>query len=132
MTVAQLSRVALEAIAHGQCDIVYARAAYRGAPLRDIRVDGGAAANNLLLQMQADISGVTLHRPRMLETTALGAAMLEGPGVGLWSGLAELRQAYTPDRSFNSKATRAEVDGAGALGRREVAGETGKAAGGGG
>src|SRR3546814_7234916 len=85
-TRAHLARAALEAIAHSQCDILDAMAADKGAPLRDIRVDGGAAANNLLLQMQADLSGVTLHRPRMLETTALGAALLAGLGVGLWSG----------------------------------------------
>src|SRR3546814_15194244 len=100
-------------------------AADRGAPLRDIRVDGGAAANNPLLQMQADLAGVTLHRPRMLETTALGAAMLAGLGVGMWSGLDELRRAYVPERSFTPQAPRAEVDAARAHWRQA----TGRAAG---
>jgi glycerol kinase len=120
-TRAHLARAALEAIAHSQCDILEAMAADMGAPLRDIRVDGGAAANNLLLQMQADLAGVTLHRPRMLETTALGAAMLAGLGVGIWSGLDELRRAYTPERSFTPQAHRAEVDAARARWRQVLA-----------
>lgn len=111
-TRAHLARAALEAIAHSQCDILDAMVADRGAALHDIRVDGGAAANNLLLQMQADLSGVTLHRPHLLETTALGAAMLAGLGVGLWTGLDELRRVYVPERSFTPHAPRAEVDAA--------------------
>jgi glycerol kinase len=95
-----LARAALEGIAQSQCDILEAMAADLGAPLSDLRVDGGAAANDLLMQMQADLSGLSLQRPRMLETTALGAAMLAGLGVGLWSGLDELRRAYPLDRRF--------------------------------
>jgi len=99
-TAGHLARAALEGIAHSQCDILEAMAADLGAPLRELRVDGGAAANDLLMQMQADLSGLTLQRPRMLETTALGAAMLAGLGVGLWSGLDDLRRAYPLDRRF--------------------------------
>lgn len=111
-TRAHLAHAALAAIAHSQCDILEAMAADSGAPLRDIRVDGGAAANNLLLQMQADLAGVTLHRPRMLETTALGAAMLAGLGVGLFSRLDELRRVYLPERSFTPQITRGEAEAA--------------------
>lgn len=99
-TSGHLARAALEGIAHSQCDILEAMAADLGAPLRDLRVDGGAAANDLLMQIQSDLSGLSLQRPRMLETTALGAAMLAGLGVGLWSGLDELRRAYPLDRRF--------------------------------
>lgn len=99
-TRAHLARAALEGIAHSQCDILEAMAADLGAPLSELRVDGGAAANDLLMQMQANLAGLTLQRPRMLETTALGAAMLAGLGVGLWSSLDDLRRAYPLDRRF--------------------------------
>jgi glycerol kinase len=62
-------------------------------------VDGGAAANDLLMQLQADLLGIPLHRPAMLETTALGAAMLAGLGMGFWTEDA-LRRAYPLDRTF--------------------------------
>lgn len=100
-TRAHIARAALEGIAHAQADILEAMAADVGAPLKELRVDGGAAANDLLMQLQADLSGVPLARPRQLESTALGAAMLAGLGVGLWSGLDELRRAYPLERSFS-------------------------------
>ncbi|MBD8527405.1 FGGY family carbohydrate kinase [Pseudomarimonas arenosa] len=99
-TRAHIARAALEGIAHSQCDILEAMAADHGAALTDLRVDGGAAANDLLMQIQSDFCGLNLQRPRMLETTALGAAMLAGLGVGLWSGLDELRRSYPLDRRF--------------------------------
>lgn len=108
-TRAHLARAALEGIAHSQCDILDAMAADLGAPLTELRVDGGAAANDLLMQMQADLSGLTLLRPRMLETTALGAAMLAGLGVGFWSDLAELRRAYPLDRAFKPQLSASAV-----------------------
>ncbi len=114
------ARAALEGIAHSQCDILEAMAADLGAPLRELRVDGGAAANDLLMQIQADLSGLSLQRPRMLETTALGAAMLAGLGVGLWSGLDELRRAYPLDRRFVPQLPAATVDAARARWRELV------------
>jgi glycerol kinase len=116
-----LARAALEGIAHSQCDILEAMAADLGAPLRDVRVDGGAAANDLLMQLQADLSGLALQRPRMLETTALGAAMLAGLGVGLWPGLADLRRAYPLDRRFVPGQSTASVGAARARWRELVA-----------
>jgi glycerol kinase len=98
-TKAHLARAALEGIAHSQADILEAMAADLGAPLTELRVDGGAAANDLLLQLQADLLGIPLHRPSMLETTALGAGMLAGLGVGLWS-LEDLKRSYPLDRTF--------------------------------
>jgi glycerol kinase len=82
-TRAHIARAALEAIALQNVDLVVAMAADAGAPLTRMRVDGGAAANNLLMQLQADLLGVTIERPAMLESTALGAAKLAARGVGL-------------------------------------------------
>ena len=109
-TRAHIARAALEAIAHSQCDILEAMAADLDRPLAELRVDGGAAANDLLLQIQADLSGLELSRPQMLETTALGAAMLAGLGVGLWSGVEELRRAYPLQRRFRPASERAAVE----------------------
>lgn len=99
-TRAHLARAALEGIAHSQCDILDAMASDLQTPLADLRVDGGAARNDLLMQLQADLAGLRLKRPRMLETTALGAAMLAGLGVGLWPNLDALRRAYPLEREF--------------------------------
>ena len=99
-TKAHIARAALESIAHGQCDILEAMAAERGGTLRELRVDGGASANNLLMQMQADLSGVTLLRPKMLEATALGAGMLAGLGIGWWKGPGDIQAALSVDRTF--------------------------------
>jgi glycerol kinase len=108
-TRAHLARAALEGIAHAQADILEAMAEDLQAPLRELRVDGGAAANDLLMELQADLSGVPLTRPKQLETTALGAAMLAGLGVGLWSGLDELRRTYPLDRTFTPSADPAAI-----------------------
>lgn len=99
-TRAHIARAALQGIAHSQCDILEAMSSSLGAPLTDLRVDGGAARNDLLMQLQADLSGLRMRRPRMLETTALGAAMLAGLGAGLWPNLDTLRRAYPLDREF--------------------------------
>ena len=99
-TKAHIARAALEGIAHSQCDILEAMAAELGAPLKDLRVDGGASANNLLMQLQADLSGLTLRRPGMLEATALGAGMLAGLGIGWWKDLKELADALPVQRVF--------------------------------
>jgi glycerol kinase len=104
-TKAHLARAALEGIAHSQADILEAMAADLGAPLTELRVDGGAAANDLLLQIQADLLGIPLLRPRLLETTALGAAMVAGLGVGLFEDLKDLARAYPLDRRFEPAAS---------------------------
>jgi len=99
-TKAHIARAALESIAHSQCDILEAMAAELGGPLKELRVDGGASANNLLMQMQADLSGVTLLRPKMLEATALGAGMLAGLGIGWWKGQSDIQATLSVDRTF--------------------------------
>jgi len=98
-TAAHLARATLEAIAYQNVDILRAMQADSDIALRELRVDGGAARNDLLMQFQADVLGVPVVRPRVLESTALGAAALAGTGVGLWSEEA-LEQRWAAQRVF--------------------------------
>jgi glycerol kinase len=99
---AQVVRATVESIAYQVTDVLEAMAASSGLRLAEIRVDGGAATNNFLAQFQADIAGVAVSRPRMLETTALGAAYLAGLEIGFWKSgqeieaLREVGQQFTP------------------------------------
>ena len=86
-TRAHIARAALESIALQTTDLMRAMNADTPAPLRELRVDGGATANDTLMQMQADLLGVPVHRPACLETTAMGAAFLAGLAVGFWPGI---------------------------------------------
>ena len=88
--------------------------------LRELRVDGGAAANNLLMQMQADILGVPVIRPRILETTALGAAYLAGLATGVWSSPAEIAAQWQCERQFEPRGSADERAARHALWRRAV------------
>ena len=94
------ARAALEAIAFQVVDVVEAMESDSGSPIAELRVDGGAARNDLLMQLQADILGVPVVRPTITETTALGAAYLAGLAVGFWSGEAELARHWTVERRF--------------------------------
>jgi glycerol kinase len=95
-----IARAALEAIAFQTADVLEAMAQDSGIRLRELRVDGGAAANDTLLQFQADLSKVPVVRPKVLETTALGAAYLAGLAVGYWAGTSELAKQWQRDRVF--------------------------------
>ncbi len=99
-TKAHLARAALEGIAFQVADVLDVMKADSGVTLDELRVDGGAAANGLLMQFQADILGVPVARPKVIETTALGAAFLAGLAVGFWSSPADLRHAWEIDRRF--------------------------------
>ncbi len=99
-TRAHIARAALEAIALQSADVFTAMSQDAGLGLQELRVDGGASANNLLMQMQADFSGVPVVRPQVLETTALGAAYLAGLAVGFWSGVIEIASQWQVDRRF--------------------------------
>lgn len=99
-TAAHLARATLEAIAFQTKEVVDAMAADSGIPLTELRVDGGAARNDLLLQIQADLLGVPVVRPRNVETTALGAASLAALGVGLSPSQADLAAQWAVDRRF--------------------------------
>jgi glycerol kinase len=97
---AELARATLESIAFQLADVLEAMAADAGSRLAVLRVDGGAAANDLLLQLQADLLGVPVERPVVTETTALGAAYLAGLAVGHWGGLDDIAANWTLDRRF--------------------------------
>jgi glycerol kinase len=99
-TSAHIARAALEAIAFQNVDVLNAMQTDAGITLTELRVDGGAAANNLLMQIQADILGVPVVRPRVLETTALGAGYLAGLAVGYWKDAADVAANWRVDRVF--------------------------------
>ena len=93
-------RAALESIAYQSRDLMDALRADTGLGITALKVDGGAAANNFLMQFQADMLGCPVLRPRVTETTALGAALLAGLAVGMWDGTDELRKAWGVERRF--------------------------------
>ncbi len=93
-------RASLESIAYQTKDVLGAMIQDIGAPITSLRADGGASANNFLMQFQSDIIGCPVTRPRSAESTALGAAYLAGLAVGFWSGLDELRRNVQIDRTF--------------------------------
>ncbi len=99
-TRAHLARATLESIALQSADVFSAMVADSGIALRELRVDGGASRNDLLMQMQADFLGVPVVRPRVTETTALGAAYLAGLATGFWSDADELTAQWAVDRRF--------------------------------
>ncbi len=99
-TAAHIARATLEGIAHQIADVLEAMHADLGKPLKHLHVDGGASANNLLMQIQADLLGVTLTRPAFIETTALGAVFAAGIGAGIWKSLDDVRQSWSADHEF--------------------------------
>ena len=98
---AQVVRAAVESIAYQVTDVLEAMVADSGLGPTEIRVDGGAATNNFLAQFQADVAGVEVSRPKMLETTALGAAYLAGLGVGFWKSAEEIEALREVGRRFS-------------------------------
>jgi glycerol kinase len=107
---AHIVRATLESIALQSRDVAIAMEAAAGAPLAQLRVDGGAAANNLLMQIQADMLGRSVMRPACLETTALGAAYLAGLGAGVWPGMDTVAEQWRAERAFSPTMDRAERD----------------------
>jgi glycerol kinase len=105
-----LARAALEGIAFQVADVLQAMQADADMQLGELRVDGGVAANNLLLQFQADLLNVPVVRSRVLETTALGAAYLAGLAVGIWRDPKELALHARDGDSFAPKMTAAEAE----------------------
>ncbi|MDX1619409.1 MAG: glycerol kinase GlpK, partial [Nitriliruptorales bacterium] len=95
-----LARAALEAMAYQSADVAELMREDSGQPIEELRVDGGAAENDLLCQFQADILGAPVLRPQQQETTVLGAAMLAGLGAGIWSSTDDLREVWQLDRRF--------------------------------
>jgi glycerol kinase len=107
-TRAHIARAALESIALQSADVFDAMVRDARIPLRELRVDGGASRNNLLMQMQADVLGVPVVRPQVTETTALGAAYLAGLHTGYWSGGEEIAAQWRADRRFEPRMPQAQ------------------------
>jgi glycerol kinase len=101
-TKAHLARAALEAIALQVMDVLKAMEADAKISLKELRVDGGASANDLLMQLQADLLAVPVVRPKVAETTALGAAYLAGLAVGFWKSQADIARQWQVDKRFTS------------------------------
>ena len=100
-TAGHIARAALEGIAYQALDVIQAMEADAGRPLAELRVDGGASRNDHLMQFQADMLGVSVVRPKITETTALGAAYLAGLATKLWSGVDEVAAQWREDRRFD-------------------------------
>ncbi len=109
-TRAHIARAALEAIAFQSADLLDAMTRDAGIPLAEMRVDGGAAVNNMLMQFQCDLLGVPVVRPAVTETTALGAAFLAGLAVGLWKDRAEIGALWQEERRFSPQADASLTD----------------------
>jgi glycerol kinase len=106
----QIARAALESIAFQSADVLDAMQRDAGVRLSELRVDGGAAANDLLMQFQADLLGVPVLRPQVLETTALGAAYLAGLTVNLWKSRDEIAAQWKLERRFEPRMERSEAE----------------------
>jgi glycerol kinase len=98
---AHLVRATLESLAYQTHDIVRAMEKDSGIPISELKVDGGACANNYLMQFQADIVGCEVYRPKCIETTALGAAYLAGLAVGYWKSLDDVKNNWAVDKVFS-------------------------------
>lgn len=108
-TAAHIARATLEGIAFCQYDILEAMAQDVGKPLAVLKVDGGAASNNLLMQFQSDILQVPIVRPKIVETTVLGAAFLAGLGAGIWKNREDIRKTWCEEKRFTPKMPKKEV-----------------------
>jgi glycerol kinase len=107
-TKAHLARATLEAMALQNCDLLIAMQKDLGKKLQIVKVDGGACANDLLMQLQADYLGTQVCRPEQIETTAIGAAYLAGLGVGFWSSQKDLQKIWKLNKQFKSKMSAKE------------------------
>ena len=104
-----IARATLEGIAHQNEGLLHAMSLDFGSELKSIKVDGGAAVNNFLMQYQCDLAGVPLSRPKVLETTALGAAIAAGLATNMWGSIQEVEQAWQLDRKFTPSMNSEEV-----------------------
>jgi len=108
-TAGHIARAAVESIAFQSADLLHAMEQDYRRPSKELRVDGGAAANDLLLQFQADLLGVPVVRPRVLETTALGAAYLAGLATGVWTSREQIAKQWKVAKRFEPKMKREEA-----------------------
>jgi glycerol kinase len=108
--IGHIARAALESIAFQVADVLHAMDKDTRQPFRELRVDGGAAANDILMQFQADLLQLPVRRPAVLETTAQGAAYLAGLAVNFWSSTDEIAKLRGPDTLFEPKADQKEME----------------------
>ncbi|MBK8657234.1 MAG: glycerol kinase GlpK [Haliscomenobacter sp.] len=109
-TDAHIARAALESIAYQTMDILKAMEADAGISIRELRVDGGATVNNLLMQFQSDVLNTVTVRPKIIETTVMGAAYLAGLAVGYWKGLEEIQGIWQADVQFHPTRDREKIE----------------------
>jgi glycerol kinase len=109
-TAAHIARAALESIAYQTVDVLKAMEADANMQIKELRVDGGATANNLLMQFQADVLNTTVVRPRITETTAMGAAYLAGLATGYWKSLEEISSQWQVEKTFTPDGEQARRD----------------------
>ncbi|HEY4989979.1 MAG TPA: FGGY-family carbohydrate kinase, partial [Opitutaceae bacterium] len=110
-TAAHLARAALESIAFQTADLIGAMEADSGGRIRELRVDGGASVNDALMQFQSELLRTAVTRPKVTETTALGAAALAGLAVGFWRDRAAVGGLAGKDRTFRPRKSRSSLDG---------------------
>ncbi len=108
-TKAHIARAALESIVYQTMDVLKAMESDAGLPIKELRVDGGATINNLLMQFQCDLLQVPVVRPQVYETTALGAAYLAGLGVGFWESTTDIQKQWKADKYFHPQQTPADI-----------------------
>ena len=109
-TSGHIARAALEAIAFQSAELLMAMQKDAACPVTEVRADGGAARNNLLMQFQADLLGVAVVRPKVTETTALGAAYLAGLALRFWESRDEIAAQWVADRRFEPEMQAAQRD----------------------
>jgi glycerol kinase len=109
-TIGHIARATLESMCYQTRDVLEAMTADSGVQVKALRVDGGAVVNNLLMQFQADILGVAVQRPKVAETTALGAAYLAGLAVGFWRNTEEVAEHWAVDRTFEPQMSADQRD----------------------
>ncbi|MDF1699191.1 MAG: glycerol kinase GlpK [Saprospiraceae bacterium] len=109
-TDAHIARAALESIAYQTMDVLNAMEADAGVSIQELRVDGGATVNNMLMQFQADVLDTETVRPKVVETTAMGAAFLAGLAVGYWTDLDQIQEIWQTDTRFSPTSERASVE----------------------
>ncbi|MEK7357265.1 MAG: FGGY-family carbohydrate kinase, partial [Bdellovibrionota bacterium] len=109
-TRAHIARATLEAMALQNAEILFAMQKDLGRELKSVRVDGGASANGLLMQLQADYLGVDVVRPKMIETTSAGAAYLAALGAGIFTSTDEIKKIWKVDKTFRAKMTSGDRD----------------------
>ena len=105
-TAAHIARAVIESIAYQTMDVLKAMEADSGISINELRVDGGASKNDLLMQFQSDVLDTKVIRPIVTETTALGAAYLAGLAVGFWDSIDELKQQWQIEKQFSSEITK--------------------------